>query len=243
MRWIAPAGYAHLVLFGILIPILAIRSMKLIESRPLAPRHRYFKAVLVQLVVFAAFSIFVARLNWIEIFPRRMPPLPAIAAGAVFLACAIPFGWTRWRRAVQERKRIVALFMPADNVERVLWIASAALAGFGEEITWRGVQTALLTRLTGNLPAAIAIAVAMFALAHAMQGWKSVGVIAVFSVGFHAIVWLSGSLYVAMAVHFLYDLVAGFSYAHFGRKYNYVMPSAIEREGSGPGLPPATDPV
>ncbi len=243
MRWIAPAGYAHLAVFGILIPILAIRSMKLIESRPFAPRRRYFKAVLVQLIAFAAFSIAVARLNWIEIFPRRMPPLSAIAAGVLFLACAIPFGWTRWRKAVQERKRIVALFMPTDHFERMLWILSAALAGFGEEITWRGVQTALLTRLTDNLLVAIAIAVVMFALAHATQGWKSVGVIAVFTVGFHLLVWLSGSLYVAMVVHFVYDLVAGFSYAHFGRKYNYVIPSAVEREGPGRGLPPATDPV
>ena len=97
MRWIAPAGYAHLVLFGILIPILAIRSMKLIESRPFAPRRRYFKAVIVQLIVFAAFSIFVGRLNGIEIFPRRVPKPSAIAAGVLFLACAIYFGWSRWR--------------------------------------------------------------------------------------------------------------------------------------------------
>jgi membrane protease YdiL (CAAX protease family) len=243
VRWIAPSGYAHLFIFGVAIPILAVRAMKLIESRPLAARHRYFKAVLIQLVAFAALSILVARLNWIELFPRRIPPPSAIGAGVLFLACAIPFGWTRWRKAVQERKRIVALFMPIDHFERMLWVGSAALAGFGEEITWRGVQTALLTRLTGNLLVAIFIAIVMFALAHAVQGWKSVAVIAIFSAGFHAIVWLSGSLYVAMAVHFLYDLIAGFSYAHLGRKYNYVIPSAAEREGPGRGLPPATDPV
>ena len=235
MRWITPAGYAHLALFGVLIPILAIRSMKVIKSRPFAPRRRYFQAVLFQLLTFAAVSIFVARSNWIEIFPRRVPPLPAIGAGILFLACAIPFGWTRWRKAVKERKRIVALFMPIDNFERMLWIATAALAGFGEEITWRGVQTALLTRLTGNLLVAIFIAIVTFAFAHAVQGWKSVGVIAIFSAGFHALVWVSGSLYVAMAVHFLYDLVAGFSYAHLGRKFGYDITST--------GTLPATDPV
>jgi membrane protease YdiL (CAAX protease family) len=239
---IAPLGYAHLVIFGIIIPILAIRSMKLMESRPFAARRRYFKAVLLQVAAFGAFSICVARLNWIEIFPRRMPPLSAIVAGAIFLSCAIAFGWTRWRKAVEERKRIVALFMPTDNVERMLWIASAAFAGFGEEITWRGVQTALLTRLTGNLLVAIFIAIVMFALAHAMQGWKSVGVIAVFTAGFHALVWLSGSLYIAMVVHFVYDLVAGFSYAHFGKKYGYVFPSGEGGEGPGPVVP-AIDPV
>ena len=235
MRWIAPTGYAHLFIFGVAIPILAIRSMKLIESRPFAARHRYFKAVLIQLAAFAVLSIVVARLNRIELFPRRVPPPSAIGAGVLFLACAIPFGWTRWRKAVQEKKRIVALFMPTDHFERMLWIASAALAGFGEEITWRGVQTALLNRLAGNLLVAIFIAIVMFALAHAVQGWQSVAVITIFSAGFHAIVWLSGSLYVAMAVHFLYDLVAGFSYAHLGRKLGYDITTA--------GTLPATDPV
>ncbi|HEY8713131.1 MAG TPA: CPBP family intramembrane glutamic endopeptidase [Thermoanaerobaculia bacterium] len=242
MRWIAPAGYLHLFLFGILIPISAIRSKKLLESRPLPPRRKYFISVFIQVGCFALFSIAVAHLDRIEVFPRAFPPLRAIVAGVVFLALAVMFGWTTWRKAVLERERVVALFMPANNVERLLWIGSAALAGFGEEITWRGVQTALLTRLTGSVAVAIILAIAMFAVAHAMQGWKSVGVIAIFTAGFHALVWLSGSLYVAMVVHFIYDLIAGFSYAHFGRKFGYVIPTREDGEGSGRGLS-ATDPV
>ena len=242
MRWIALAGYLHLFLFGILIPISAIRSKKLLESRPLPPRRKYFISVFIQVGCFALFSIAVAHLNRIEVFPGTVPPLRAIVAGVLFLVLAVMFGWTTWRKAVLERERVVALFMPTNNVERLLWIGSAALAGFGEEITWRGVQTALLTRLTGSVAIAIIIAIVTFAIAHAMQGWKSVGVIAIFTAGFHALVWLSGSLYVAMAVHFIYDLIAGFSYAHFGKKFGYVIPSAAEREESG-RVVPATDPV
>ena len=238
MRSIAPLGYLHLIAFGILIPIAALRAKKRIESQQFffAARRRYFISAFIQVGLFALFSIVVAYLNWIEIFPRTMPPPRAIIAGTLFLVLGIATGWSRWRKAVIEKKRVVALFMPTDEVERLLWIGSAALAGFGEEITWRGVQTALLTRLTGSIAVAIVIAIATFAIAHAMQGWKSVGVIAVFSAGFHLIVWLSGSLYVAMVVHFLYDLIAGFAYAHFGRKYNY---DAI---GVPPSVP-VTDPV
>ncbi|MGZ5494733.1 MAG: CPBP family intramembrane glutamic endopeptidase [Thermoanaerobaculia bacterium] len=222
-----------------MIPWSAIKSMKLIESRALPPRRRYFVTVLVQTAAFAVFSILVAKLNWVQLFPAQMPPVRAILAGCVFLAIAIPFGWTRWRKAVEKRKRIVALFMPTNMTERALWVGTAFVAGVGEEITWRRVQTELLRRLTGNLIAAIAICVVMFALAHAIQGWKSVGVIVFFAAGFHLLVYLAGSLYVAMAVHFLYDLIAGLAYGHLGRKMGYRPP-----ETAGAPTPvPATDSV
>jgi membrane protease YdiL (CAAX protease family) len=225
-------GWAHLIVFGILIPMSAIRAQKLIQGRPFGARRRYFRAILIQLVAFALFSIWVAQQNWIELFPRQMPPGRAILAGLVFLILAVGFGWTRWEKAILERKRVVALFMPVDNVERVMWLIAAALAGFGEEITWRGVQTVLLTRLTREVLVAIAIAIAMFSIAHAIQGWKSVGVIALFAAGFHVLVWMSGSLYIAMVVHFVYDLIAGFSYAYLGKKHGYEIP----------GVPGATSP-
>lgn len=223
---ISISGYAHLLFFGLLIPIGAVRSQKLLANRPLPPRQRYFRAAVIQVALFALLSIVVARQNAIVLFPRRAPPPLAFATGAVFLAIAIPFGWTRWVKAVRERQKVVALFMPTNNNERMLWLAAAALAGFGEEITWRGVQTTLLNRLTGNVWVAIAIAIVMFSISHAIQGWNSVAVIALYTTGFHAIVWLSGSLYVAMVVHFLYDLIAGLSYGYLGRKYGYDVPEA-----------------
>ncbi len=243
---IEPLGWAHLLLFGILIPLFAIRAGKVIRERPLGDRRRYFRAMLMQVGLFALFSIYVAHRNWIVIFSRRAPSPPSIATGGALLAIAIAFGWTQWRKAIARRDKVAALFMPVDNRERLIWIAASAVAGFGEEITWRGVQTTLLARLTGNLLVAIAITIAMFSVAHAIQGWKSVGIIAVFSACFHALVWFSGSLYVAMAVHFLYDLVAGFSYAYLGKKmgyftpvdaggaaFNRVIPSVSEESGRG----------
>jgi membrane protease YdiL (CAAX protease family) len=48
-----------------------------------------------------------------------------------------------------------------------------------------------------------------FALAHFVQGWKTVAVIAVLAVFNHLIVRATGDLYTAMAIHFVYDLLAG----------------------------------
>ncbi len=236
------AGSVHLVFFGIVVPIAAIRTKKLIESRPLPPRQRYFLSVLVQVAALAAISIAVAWRESMTLFPPAVPPRNAVVAGSGLLIVAVAFGWTRWRKAVAERKRIVALFMPVNGSERMLWIAAAALAGFGEEVTWRGVQTILLTRLTGNLIIAAAICIVMFSIAHAVQGWSSVGIIALFAAAFHVLVWLAGSLYVAMAVHFLYDLIAGFAYAHLARKLGYPMDTGFGTRDSGFVEPIATDP-
>jgi membrane protease YdiL (CAAX protease family) len=223
---IGVAGFAHLLLFGILIPIAAIRSKKFLDRIALTPRRRYFTSIVVQVSALTLISFAVARAEGIALFPRALPPRNAIAAGVAFLVIAIAFGWTRWTKAVKERKRVVMLFMPTNAYERAFWVVSAALAGFGEELTWRGVQTALLTRLIGNFLAAVAICVVMFAIAHAIQGWDSTIAIAVFAAAFHGIVWLSGSLYVAMGVHFLYDLIAGFAYAYLARKMDYFSPEA-----------------
>jgi membrane protease YdiL (CAAX protease family) len=128
----------------------------------------------------------------------------------------------RWRRAVEERTRIVHLFMPETVKERAWWVLLSTLAGIGEEITWRGVQTALLAYMTGSFVAGAALSAISFGLAHSIQGWKSAALIAVFALGFQSVVWISGSLYVAMLVHALYDITAGFSYGKFGRELGYT---------------------
>jgi membrane protease YdiL (CAAX protease family) len=209
----------HLLFFGLLIPLISIRSRRALANRFLAPRKRQYWAMIVQLALFASFSMIVANSSGIEIFPPRLPSMRSAAAGLLFLVLAVLIMRPRWRQAVVERKRIVYFFMPSDRAERLMWIVASALAGFGEELTWRGVQTALLAALTGSTGAAIALCIAMFAVSHLQQGWKSVVIVVPFAAAFHLLVWLSGSLYVAMAVHFLYDAIAGFTYARLGRQW------------------------
>jgi membrane protease YdiL (CAAX protease family) len=178
--------------------------------------------MILQLALFAGFSLVTARSAGIEVFPRRVPPTASTAAAVAVLILTVLVMRPRWRRAVQERRRIIYYFMPSDRSERVLWIAVSALAGFGEELTWRGVQTALLVAVTGSRAAGIAISIAMFAVSHVQQGWKSVFIIVPFAAALHLLVTLSGSLYLAMGVHFLYDAVAGFTYGHLGRQLEYT---------------------
>jgi membrane protease YdiL (CAAX protease family) len=41
------------------------------------------------------------------------------------------------------------------------------------------------------------------------------------ALAFQMIAWVSGSLYIAMAVHALYDVTAGFHYGAYGEKLGY----------------------
>jgi membrane protease YdiL (CAAX protease family) len=173
----------------------------------------------------------VANAEWIELFPRTRPPLLAVLAGVVMLVVAVAVMRPRWRRAVEHRTpigaRVLHLVMPANAVERAWWIVVAVLAGVSEEITWRGVQTALLINLTGHLWIAAIVCSISFGLGHFNQGWKSAAIIVCFALGFHALVWLSGSLYVAMAVHVAYDITAGITYGRLGKEFGYS-PEIVE---------------
>jgi membrane protease YdiL (CAAX protease family) len=211
---INPAGWAHLAYFGLFIPALVVRGRMKIRNtrRPLPNRLRHFQVISFSLVVCAAISLVVARAEWIELFPETWPPLRAILAGVVMLVGAVALMRPLWRRAVERRTpvgaRVLHLCMPANAVERAWWIVVAVLAAVSEEITWRGVQTALLTNLTGRLWIAAIICSISFGLAHMVQGWKSSAIIVFFVLCFHALVWISGLLYVSLFVHMTYDMIA-----------------------------------
>src|SRR5436190_23997678 len=111
--------------------------------------------------------------------------------------------------------------MPATPAERAWLVVVAILAGVTEEITWRCVQAVLSYKALGNIGIGMLFCAASFGVAHIIQGWKTVAVISLFALAFHLLVWLSGSLYVAMAVHIAYDITAGISYGRLGRELGY----------------------
>jgi membrane protease YdiL (CAAX protease family) len=219
---IGPFGWLHLIVFGIYIPVLVIRSQRQLASgRPIPSVRQYFRSGAISQLLFLLMSLGVARLEWIALLPRQLPRPAGVVAGAVMLTAMIAFMRRRWRRNVESGLPIVRMFMPRDRGERAQWISLSALAGVGEEITWRGVQFSLVWRLVGDPILSAAICAALFAVVHAVQGWRSAHIFILIAVGFHVVVWLSGSLYVAMAVHFIYDVTAGLTYGRLGRELGY----------------------
>lgn len=221
IRWLTPFGRSHLLVFGLVVPALAILSFMKVRKAPgaLPDRKTHYRVTTFTLVLFGGLSLLVAYQQRVDLFPRAIvPTLRAAPAGLLMYVAAVAFMRPRWRKAVEARKPIVQLFMPSSAAERAWWIVVSVLAGLSEEITWRGVQTMLLAFLLGSVPAAAIVCAILFGVAHAVQGPRSIAVIAGFALGFQTLVALSGALYLAMAVHIAYDVTAGLTYGRLGRE-------------------------
>jgi uncharacterized protein len=210
-------GWYHLFLFGVLVPLTAIRSRRRLlaaASVPSRPLH-YASTMLLQ-VMFAAISLWTARVQHVGLAFGR-PTTPGIVAGAIVLVVGVFAVMPRWRKAVERDDPLARLYAPTTTFEGALWALKAVLAGIGEEISWRGVQPALLGLAFGNSALALVLSVIGFTVGHAYQGRKSLPIIACFAVAFHALVVISGSLLVPIAVHAAYDAVAGLAYGRLVR--------------------------
>jgi membrane protease YdiL (CAAX protease family) len=221
IQTIGAAGYSHLILFGLVLPWAAFRSAAKLSSFPYPPRRKFYFGVLLQHIFFIGATVAVAWLEKVPLLDLPQQPVQSTAIVAIVFAAAIAFMLPRWRRNVESGEPKVYLFMPGDAAERSLWVLISAAAGIGEEITYRGVMWVLLARLTGSLWVAALITSIIFAVSHYMQGWASITAIFGFAIGFHVIVWFTGSLIPAMFLHFLYDLTAGMIYSYFGEKMGY----------------------
>jgi membrane protease YdiL (CAAX protease family) len=223
--WISLASWYHLLVFGVWVPVMAALSLRRVRAQPAGMplnRLKHLQSSAFILVAFGALSLISARSQNIDLLrPVLLAPQWSMPAAVVFYAGAVMAMRPRWRRAVERGERIVNLYMPQTRVERGWWIAVSMLAGISEELTWRGMQPILLTALTGSVGMGVLGSAALFGLGHAPQGTRSAVVIGIFSLGFNALVWLSGSLYLAMAVHIAYDLTAGLTYGKLGRELGY----------------------
>ncbi len=242
---IGPWGWFHLGTFGLLLPWLALQSARRLPALTQRPRKQHFRSVLLVQAVTAIISLGVAGREAIALFPARLPSPLAAGVGLLLLAGCYVGLRPQWREAVARHDPRVHFVMPRDGTERRLWLGISLAAGIGEEISYRGVMYVLLGRLTHDPLTAAAGTAALFAAAHAVQGWRGVGAIALISLGLQALVILAGSLYVAIVVHVLYDIAAGLTYGRLGEELGYpiegIPPRETDRAGprAGPTIPAA----
>jgi len=222
--WMAPIGWYHLLIFSVLVPVMAWMSRRrsLRADAPKPPLARFLRSTCILLALFAGLSLLTAwqqELHILSLGIRR--PLVSIPLAAALYALAVVVMRPRWRRSVERRVPHLRYFMPQSPDERRWWVAVSTFAGVSEEITWRGVQPPLLAYVTGSPLAGALLSAILFGAAHAMQGWKSAAVIVIFAIAFQVLVWTSGSLILAMVVHAVYDITAGFTYSRLGRELGF----------------------
>ncbi len=113
------------------------------------------------------------------------------------------------RARVRERLANVQALMPASRAEWPGFASLALTAGICEELLFRGFLTWYLAHFLGAFWQVVLLQAATFGLAHAYQGPR--GILATGFVGLFMalVVWVTGSIWAAMALHALIDLHAG----------------------------------
>ena len=98
--------------------------------------------------------------------------------------------------------------LPRTSAQWALWLAVSLAAGIAEETAYRGVLVVLLASVTASFVAAVILSAAAFAIVHYPQGPKSMGWVFAIGLVMQGVVAATGTLYLAMGVHAVYDVTA-----------------------------------
>jgi membrane protease YdiL (CAAX protease family) len=197
----------------IVMPIGAVRSKSIVAGRPgrRPPRKSdvLARALIVQTLLFA-FAFLVARTegmalwSWTGLHPRT------IVVALATLALLLFVGALSWHLRTPDERRTLWMrhLLPRTAWQWALWFVVSLAAGIAEETAYRGVLVVLLASVTASFVVAALLSAAAFAIVHYPQGAKSVGWVFAIGLVMQALVSATGTLYVAMGVHAVYDVTA-----------------------------------
>jgi membrane protease YdiL (CAAX protease family) len=218
------AGWAFLVFAAVILPLAAglvtlgerRRSVAVSAADASADAHgpsriQLYTHALVTHAVLLGTALGAARAEAVVLFPRVTVGLRDLTAAALTLLAVVVIGELSWRsRSPADRERLwVRRILPRTRAERRMWVVVSAGAAIAEEIAYRGVFVALAAAATGSHAAAVIASALAFAVVHAPQGLAGIGYVFVIALLHQALVLVSGTLLLAIVVHFAYDVLAG----------------------------------
>ncbi|HUP64350.1 MAG TPA: CPBP family intramembrane glutamic endopeptidase [Thermoanaerobaculia bacterium] len=207
---LAPAlAVAYGILLCAVLPVLAWQSKRKLDQGLRIPRMALYAEALVLQFLLLGLTWGVARANGLPLVD--VPDLSSgdLLLGIAVLGIALGAALVGWRRAGEASKDRLRMMLPATTAERVVWVAVSLTAGISEEVAFRGLLPTLIQRWSGSIVLAVVISVIAFSLSHLLQGWSSALFVGFFAAVFHGVVIVTGSLWIAIAIHVLYDLIAG----------------------------------
>jgi len=223
-----------LLIIGVFIPYLSIRTARVFArgTIEISRTKMWMKTIFIQFILLVV-ALIVARNNYIQLFTRPKIKAGELLAAMLILLVAAGTAVPRWHLASEERRRRLYKLVPQKASDLWIWLLISLVAGVCEEIIYRGITFSILYWWLGSWWLAAIISAIAFALAHWVQGWKSALTIFVLALSLQLLVWLSGTLYLAMAVHFIYDVVAGVIYWQLGKQLKSPeSPGTILKSGS-----------
>jgi len=217
LRPLGPLALVHVTLFLVLVPWLSLKAARIGRVPDPAKRLSYYRNVCMQLAAFGLLSGCVAWRLGIPLWGAPRHPLLSWTAAADLVALFF-FALAPYRRHRVSRRDPHALATAPGAGQLPWWALVSLLAGISEELTYRGVVSAIL--LYAGLPAwaVVLLVSAAFGIAHANRGGLHVAATFVIGALFHLLVLATGSLWPAMAAHAVYDFFAGWSYGWMARE-------------------------
>lgn len=212
--WSVPLGdSAYLGVLLVFLPFLAMAQVLLLGD-VVPPRLAMYLSSGVSILALGAIALAVGwKIPGTESMGLTRAPLPwvlkvagLLTAVAILLLYAIRglerrFGWGE--------TPLLQSLLPRSRRERWTFAGLSFVAGFGEEIAYRGFALSWLTLLLGSGFAAGAVTSLSFGLLHSYQGVLGVVRTGLLGAAFAASVLLTGNLWPAILSHTAVDLIAG----------------------------------
>jgi membrane protease YdiL (CAAX protease family) len=205
----------------VVIPYASIKSALHLKAGAIempAPKKLHSSNLMIQLGMLAL-AILALREGQYQLVGRYRPTLLHVVAGAAMLAIVLGSAPFRFRLATDARRQRVLTLLPRKPADVPLYAVLCLAAGTIEEFVYRGALFVVLRPLLGGV-GAVAICALAFGFAHSLQGPRAAAVIGLYAVVAHALVWYTGTLFIAMAVHFIYDLSVGFLFPKMAADMN-----------------------
>lgn len=200
------------ILMLVVMPIGAVRSKSFVAGRTQSTPQRadlLVRALLVQLLLFL-FAFLVARSEGMAIWAWRGLSLGTIVVAIGALTFLLTVGSLSWHLRTPDERRSLWMrhLLPETRGQWALWLLLSIAAGVAEETAYRGVLVVLLASATASFVIAIVLSAVAFAVVHYPQGAKTMGWVFAIGLVMQAVVGATGTLYVAMVVHAVYDVTA-----------------------------------
>jgi membrane protease YdiL (CAAX protease family) len=209
----------YLLFVGAYMPwVIVRRALRPPPTEPptLASGHAV-RRMATQSALFGVIAILTAAITGVDLLATGTLDWRATVLAVAVMALAWSTIPLRVRLTPPDRRARILRVRPQRPADLPGWFVLSLSAGVFEEIVFRGVMFALVQRLTGDWTSATFLCVLSFTVGHAVQGWAGMVAVAVLAFCLHVIVRMTGSLYPAMAMHFVYDFVAGLVYLRLNR--------------------------
>ncbi|GMR13374.1 MAG: hypothetical protein BMS9Abin29_1581 [Gemmatimonadota bacterium] len=196
-----------------LIPVLAVAQLRRLPVGEVPRISVYLSsAVVIAVLGGVALAAGLARGGWGEL---GFGPVPwwsvvgwVVAISIISLALE-PLG-VRMRHGLGvEETPFLKQVLPRSRMEKAAFALLSLIAGFGEEVAYRGYSITALTLVTGSVPVAVVVSSAAFGMLHAYQGWFGIVRTGLLGAILAAAFLISGSIWPPIAVHASLDLWAG----------------------------------